>query len=374
MRKRLWQLHSWLGLIAGLGLLVIGLTGSVLVFRTEVEALAHPALTHVAPAPAGRLAFDALLASAQRQLPRHEIVGWVVSPNDPARPDLLWMIPHGSTNWHFAPLDPYRGELLGAPRDETSTVTGWLLELHTAFFADHVGLVVTGVLAVMLCLLGVSGVWIYREFWKHIFTLRWGRSARMMFSDLHKFVGITSVLFNLLLGFTGAYWNLTHVIGEELAGAPEPPPMTRRLYGARLSLDALVADARTRVPGFRANYISLPWVPEGDATLYGAPADAGPFRSPYGSHVAYDPQTGAHKTTHDLRAAGVWAQIVDAFTPLHFGSFGGLPVKLLWCLGGLAPGALALTGFAIWWQRRPRPTPAIRERTAEQAGVGAGHL
>ncbi|HLP25694.1 MAG TPA: PepSY-associated TM helix domain-containing protein [Acidobacteriota bacterium] len=373
MTKRLWQIHSWLGLIAGLGLLLIGFTGSVLVFRTELEALAHPSLTHVAPAPAGRLAFDALLASAQRQLPRHEIVGWVIQPDAPSRPDLLWVIAHGSTNWNFAPLDPYRGKLLSPPREETSTVTGWLLELHTAFFADHVGLVVTGMLAVMLCLLSISGVWIYREFWKHVFTLRWGRGARILFSDLHKFVGITSVLFNLLLGFTGAYWNLTHVIGEEIAGTPEPPPMTRRLYGAQLSLDALVADARTRVAGFRANYISLPWMSDVDITLYGAPTDAGPLRSPYGTHFTYDPQTGAHKTTHDLRVAGVWAQIVDAFTPLHFGSFGGLAVKLLWCLGGLAPGALSVTGFTIWWQRRKRrATPPLPDTV--QAGLAAPPL
>lgn len=356
MRKRLWQLHSWLGLAAGLGLLVIGFSGSVLVFRTELEALAHPQLTHVAPAPAGRLAFDALLAAAQRQLPRYEIVGWVVQHENPARADVLWVIAHGSTEWQFAPLDPYRGNLLSSPRGETSTVTGWLLELHTAFFGDHVGLVATGALATMLCLLGVSGVWLYREFWKNFLTLRWRRGARILFSDLHKAVGIASVAFNLVLGFTGAYWNLTHVIGEELTGASEPPPMTRRLYGATLSLDALVADARARVPDFRANYLSLPWKPEVDVTLHGAPADAGPLRSPYGSTIAYDAATGAHKATFDLRAAGAWAQIVDAFTPLHFGTFGGWPGKILWCLGGLAPGALAVTGFAIWWQRRRHGT------------------
>ena len=39
MRKRLWQLHSWLGPVCDAWLLVIGLTGSVLVFEDEFDAV-----------------------------------------------------------------------------------------------------------------------------------------------------------------------------------------------------------------------------------------------------------------------------------------------------------------------------------------------
>jgi uncharacterized iron-regulated membrane protein len=358
MRKRLWQLHSWLGLAAGLGLLVIGLTGSALVFRSELEALIHPGLALVEPTPAGRLSFDELLADVQRQIPDHEITGWVVDPDDPTRADILWAVPHGSTDWRFATLDPYRGTLLTRPRDDASTFTGWLLELHYAFFAAHVGMIITGILAMLLCFLGVTGVWIYREFWRHLFTLRWGRGARILVSDFHKFIGITSVAFNLLLGFTGAYWNITHVLGEELAGTPQPPPMTGRLYGTTLSLDGLVADASKRLPGFRTGYISFPWEPGREATLYGAFAGSGPLRGPYGTYLTYDPHTGAHQSTRDLRMQGAWAQVVDAFTPLHYGNFGGLTVKILWSLGGLSPGLLAITGFLIFLRRRRAFRPA----------------
>ncbi|OAI56150.1 hypothetical protein AYO49_04810 [Verrucomicrobiaceae bacterium SCGC AG-212-N21] len=39
MTKRLWKPHSWLGLLAGLGLPVIGATGSLLVVRDEVDGI-----------------------------------------------------------------------------------------------------------------------------------------------------------------------------------------------------------------------------------------------------------------------------------------------------------------------------------------------
>lgn len=54
----------------------------------------------------------------------------------------------------------------------------------------------------------------------------------------------------------------------------------------------------------------------------------------------------------DTRNAPLLAQILDTVVPLDFGTFGGLPVKILWCLGDLSPGLLAISGSLIWWKRR----------------------
>lgn len=370
MRKRLWQLHSWLGLLAGLGLLIIGLTGSLLVFHEELEALFNRELVRVEPTPAGRLPLDELLAHAQRQLPAHEITGWLPQYEAPTLADVLYVIERGHNEWLVATLDPYTGKLLASPRLGTTTLTGWLLELHYMFLADHFGLGLAGVFAVMLCLLGVSGVWLYRDFWKHFFTLRWNRGARILFSDLHKFTGITFVAFNLIVGFTGAYWNITHLVGHWINGDPPQPKIEHRLYADTLSLDALARDAAQRLPGFRGNFISLPSDPAAPAiTFWGTIEPRGPFTGPYGSTVSYDPQTGAHTATSDLRTQGWWARFADTFTPLHYGTFGGLPVKILWCLGGLTPGLLGLTGFLIWFRRRAAGQSATS--TAPRAAAAA---
>lgn len=375
MRKRLWQLHSWLGLAAGLGLLVIGLTGSLLIFHEELELLFNPEMVRVEPAPAGRpdmspsnrLPLDTLLAHAQRQLPNHEVTGWLPQYEAPHLADLLYVIERGNNEWLVATLDPYTGNLLASPRLGTTTLTGWLLDLHYMFLADHVGMFLAGLFGIMLCLLGASGVWMYREFWKNFFTLRWNRGARILFSDLHKFTGIASVAFNLILGFTGAYWNLTHLVGHWINGDPPQPKIVQRLYPESLSLDALARDAAQRLPGFRGNFISLPSDPAAPAVIFwGAVEPRGRFTGPYGSTVSYDPQTGAHTATSDLRTQGWWARFADSFTPLHYGTFGGLTVKVLWCLGGLTPGLLGITGFLIWLRRRrtvEHPVPAAPRET-----------
>ena len=361
MRKRLWQLHSWLGLIAGLGLIVIGLTGSVLMFHDEIETLINPEIVRVDPTPAGRLPAAELLATVNRELPGHEVAGWLFRQADEAHlADLLYLRRHGSPEWFLITLDPYAGKILAGPRLGAETFTGWMLDLHYTFFADHVGLAITGALGLLLCLLGVTGVWLYREFWKHVFTLRWGRGARLLFSDLHKFVGITSVAFNLIVGFTGAYWNFSHIIHEwsedhdDHALAP-----AKRLYAEPLPIDALIADTSARIPGYQARYLSLPYE-EGEnssLTFYGqVPGNF--LRGPYGSTVAYDAQTHAFTSAFDIRDAGLWMRFADTFVPLHYGTFGGLPVKILWTLGGLTPGALAITGFVMWRLRKRRAAPA----------------
>ena len=367
MQKRLWQLHSWFGLAAGLGLLVIGLTGSLLIFHEELEKMVNRELVHVEPTAAGRLPLDTLLRHAERQLPGYEVTGWLPQWDEPDLADVVYVIQHGTNEWKLVTLDPYNGQLLASPRLGKETLTGWLLDLHYTFFADHAGMLIAGAFGLLLCALGVTGVWLYRDFWKNFLRLRWGASLRILLSDTHKFVGISSVAFNLLLGFTGAYWNFTHVIGEWVMGEMPEPVIEKRLYGEALSLDAITRDANERLPGFRANFLTLPFAPEGGITLWGAVEPRGALRSPYGSTVAYGEQIGDFKVATDIRAAGFWKQAVDAFTPLHYGTFGGLPVKMLWFIGGLTPGILAVTGFCIWWMRRRRRSSvaATAERQAD---------
>ncbi len=356
MRKRLWQLHSWLGLVAGLGLLIMGLSGSLLMFHEELEQVFNPEFVRVSPTAAGRLSPDELRTAVESQLSGYEITGWLYQYDQPELADVIYTIAHGSDEWLLATVDPYTGRLLATPREPRSTLTGWLLELHYTLFADHVGLLVVAIFGLLLCLLGVSGVWIYREFWKNLFTLRWGRGARIFCSDLHKAVGISSVAFNLVLGFTGTFWNITHLAAEGWFAEHEHTKLPGRLYPDTLSLNTLFADGSERIPGFRANYVSFPWEPGLGFTLWGAVEPRGVLRSPYGSTVAYD-VNGGYTAHDDLRTASVWRQILDAFRPLHFGDFGGWPIKILWALGGLTPGILAVSGFLIWRSRRKRPTP-----------------
>ena len=359
MKKRLWIIHSWLGLIAGLGLLIIGVTGTALVFRDQLDGIFAAERMRVVPTAEGRLPWDQLLTSAEKAWPDYVIAGF--GPRREADlADLVYVKERGSEEFRATTLNPYTGEAMGNPIHGRETLTGFLLELHYTWFADHIGMLVTGILAVMLCLLGATGVWLYRDFWKSFFTLRWGKSARIILSDTHKMVGISTVPINLILGFTGAYWNITHVAAEGLLHVEhEVPVIEGRLYSDKISLDVMTVEAKKQISGFQVNWISFPTEPGTDITLWGSASPDNPLSGYYGSTATFDAQTGALKSHNDLRTTGLWARTVDAFTPLHYGTFGGWPIKIIWSLAGLTPGILAVSGFLIWRSRQPKKRESL---------------
>ena len=376
-----------------MGLIVIGLTGSLLVFGPELEALLAPERMDVRPASRGRLGFDALQAAVGKTLAAgNHLTGWYIPPN-PRLADTASVAVPGDPKVYLLKVDPYTGRTLGDKRQVEQTLTGWLLNLHYTFLAGTAGTLVAGLLATGLCLLGLTGLWLYRNFWKNFLTLRWGRSARIFFSDLHKMVGISSVAFHLVLGFTGAYWNLPAVYRALSARSVSvPPPQTAAPAvpeTAGLPIGRYLQQAGEKLPGFRPSYLALP--PAGGTllTVYGSVPPLNPLRSAYGSTATFDVLKGDLTSVKDIRQASWWAQVEDAFVPVHFGTFGGWPVKVLWCIGGLSPGVLTLSGFLIWQTRRrgrrQRPAPAIIPtaatacvaedavcRPADGKGVGRG--
>jgi len=360
MKRLIYQFHSWLGLIAGLGLVIIGLTGSLLVFKEELDGVIAKDLVTIPDASRPRLDHDTFLANLQARVPDHLIAGWGRSPRA-GRADAVYVVPLGASEGKMLYVDPTTGIPRNPDISRNETTTDWLLELHYSFLADHTGEWIAGILATALCLLGITGVWIYRGFWKTLFKLRWKKSARIFFSDLHKMVGISSTLFNLLLGFTGAWWNLSHLIGHLVEGdAPEPVVTSiTRNWGDDVSINKLVDAARLKLPGYQENWVELPVTKDGDITLYGDIQGQSPLRSPYGSTVIFDGATGELKSAVSAASSGAWDQILDSFKPLHYGTFGGLPVKILWSLGGLAPGILAVSGALMFWKRKIRPRKSL---------------
>ncbi|MBW4638302.1 MAG: PepSY domain-containing protein [Gloeocapsa sp. UFS-A4-WI-NPMV-4B04] len=53
----------------------------------------------------------------------------------------------------------------------------------------------------------------------------------------------------------------------------------------------------------------------------------------------------------DGRSQGLGDRVLVSFTPLHFGTFGGLPTCILYVFVGLAPLILFITGFVMWRHR-----------------------
>lgn len=354
MRKKLWHLHSWVGLICGIALLVIGLTGSVLVFHQEISNAVYPDETlnsDFTPAST-RLPITELTSTVEQQFPNFWIRGWLFNYDSPQK-DRAYLMEKGKNDWYLLYVDPYTSQTSPDPIKTNQTIYGWFVDLHYTFFADHLGMAIAGIFALSFIFLSLSGIYLHRPFFKALFRLRLKASSRIFFSDLHKAIGIATIPLNFLLGFTGAYWNITHVAHEliEHSGEEHDHPTEHEFPAYRDQIEKIPSIAQETIPGYSLNYIYFPREEEPNFYLYGQHPGAGILRSLYGSQIWIDAQTGAVTYAQDLRKANIWTQVIDSFEPLHFGGFGGLTTKILWCLAGFSPAALSITGTLMYFKR-----------------------
>ena len=375
--NRLFVLHSWAGIVTGLLMFIVCFSGAVVVFKNEIDLWANPSLAQLPrsdkPAP-----LNTVLAQLQAHYP-----GAMVETI--ALPDAI--NPH-----YFAfvrePGAPATTRTKVALRADTGAVVGpvdsqlgqYLRMLHVFLFFGPRWIV--GFLGAAMLVLIATGIVIHRKILAELFTQRWGRSFRVVMSDLHKSAGIWGLGFHILIAATGAWMGLTPLfeqgtkyltttatITEAAAAKParkaagdaaEPVPMQ--------SLDALYATAQQAVPGLEARYVSLRrW-----GTSTAEVGFTGNLRDHLASTARVDVNaaTGVAKKVHDPRTAGFWSLVNGLMEPLHFGDFGGLALKWLYFFLGMTPAFLSVSGTLIWLDARQQ-----RRREAEAAqGTSTGEI
>jgi len=363
MRRTLFVMHTWMALATCVPLLIVCLTGSVLMFKHEIDSLIMPEKVRVDSELQSRLPLDTLRNRIATAYPNYEPVGWALFL-DPDRADLVYVIEHGSSDREYLLLNQYSGEILAPPVEFDEYLTDWLLELHFTFLLKETGLALSTLVSLVFCALGVSGLILYRQFWVQFFTLRWGKSMRIYFSDIHKMVGVVGTPIFIVLALTGGYWNvlhLAHEVQEHLAGE-EHHVMRGSLMGRGVSLDALYQQSKVRVAGFTPTYISLPSEPGRSIRFFGEVPQGNPLLSQYASHVAFDGIDGTYLDAEDVRTEGFLHKLDDSVRRIHFGSFAGIWSRVFWCVIGILPSLLSITGLYLWWKRKNKKQFSKRKR------------
>jgi len=82
----------------------------------------------------------------------------------------------------------------------------------------------------------------------------------------------------------------------------------------------------------------------------------GPARSGNRIMLMVDQYTGKIVLNSETDFPDIGNSYLSWLTPIHYGTFGGMPTRILALLGGLIPLLLYITGFIIWWPRYKRQT------------------
>jgi uncharacterized iron-regulated membrane protein len=365
VRPALRWLHGVLGLAAAAGLFISGISGSALVFRSEIDRALDPELLRVVPDEA-RAPMQAIVDDVRREFP-NDTIARIRMPHERDGSYEIWL---GAAPSRYVYADPYSGMLLGS-REPTEFLTGWLFLLHSQLLAGETGKLVAGVGALILILLAGTGliVWWPRRApwrawrqWRASLTVEHRHGITRTTHDLHRAVGFYSSVFLLLAGFTGAsliftrsferaaYWlTLSRpASADEQVAAPAAAAPGR----ASLSLDSLLLIAERAQPGGAISYLYFPSVSNG---AFGVRKRLPGEEHPNGKSFVYlDPTDGRLVSVEDGSRAPRGARLYSILYPIHIGAIGGAWTRVVAVLVGLALAALPVTGVAMWWRRKRR--------------------
>lgn len=354
--RRLFTIHSWLGLVTGVFLLLLGLSGSVLVFKDAIEDWAYGDLTHVKP-QGKALPLDSLYRIVATKYPKLDGMAWT-NPSAPANHSYqfrLYLNDERLISYDLGALNinPYTGEILRHGRSDDLEVgwIEWIFQFHFSFHLGMPGAALTAIFGLTMLLSILTGVWVYRKFIWKVLTFRVGinrKNWRTISSDLHRTVGVWAIVLNIIIFFTGFWMNLFAFEAQTWQKETVPTPNNTL---AKASFDQMYALARRQMPDLVPSYVYLPTQPERKFSVRGA-LQGQNMMFAGGNSVVFDTQTGAFlkKSTFDDLSFG---EKLDAFVfPLHVGNFGGIAVRILYVIIGLTPGLLSITGFMLWWRHK----------------------
>jgi len=351
--KWIYRTHLWLGLITGVVAALLGISGTVLIFRGELEQVFRPHLRASAPY-SQETSIEQLVSSYKQANPRHTLRGIQLTEPGDRKPLVLMVAGSGQPTRVY--IDPPTGRELNAPTNDWIT---WTVRLHhSLFLKGHFYTGLAGVALSLLCVTGVVVWWSSIKTFAHDIVFRPGRLRTIRARDVHIFAGVWLLVPLLLLAFSGTVftWRDAYIRAAlAVTGSTVQKPKLAAGGDVRsLSLDAAIAAARTRFPEATPTMIRMPAKPGDPLTVR--------MRTPDDSR-----DMGTTPIFLDARAEVIGverpsdmplaARAVEVLAPLHTGELGGWPLKFAWAFVGLVPPLLFLSGVRAAWRKYVRVCP-----------------
>ena len=342
-------LHTWCGVVSALFLIVCFLAGALTLFLDDLNRWAAPPPPSVMPAPDARQQAQLLdYMAAHPEITTTFTLHLRTTADAPAPlswerdGEQFWATRDANGQWRrfSAPL-PALGEALD--------------DLHrTAGIPGAVGAYAMGVVAVLYALALISGtVLLLPRLKRQLFVLRPEGGRRRAWLDLHNLLGLTALPFHLAIAITTAVFVFYAPLEQAmraLSPAADTDVAEAAGQGELLPPATLLARAQAFAPALQAErmvFDALDDRAEALVVVLGGTATGG--RRLY---VALNPYGGALRYRNS--GGSFYHAASDAFAALHFGNYGGYPLRWLYFVLALAGAALFYTGNLLWLGKRAR--------------------
>ncbi|OJT48092.1 PepSY-associated TM helix domain-containing protein [Pseudomonas moraviensis] len=367
---RRWSfIHTWTSLICTVFLLMLALTGLPLIFSHEIDhALGNAPELREMPADTPQLDLQQLVEAAQKHRPGEvmQYFGYDEEPNA-AFAIMARTADTEPNSSHTFMLDARTGEALETPSANGGLML-FILRLHVDMFAGLPGKLLLAFMGLLFVVAIISGTVLYLPFMRRLKfgTVRQDKSTRLRWLDLHNLIGVVTLTWCLVVGVTGvisacadlliAAWR-NDALTTLIAPYRDAPPLTQLAPATRL-LDI----AEEVAPGMKPDFIAFPGTR---------------FSSEH--HYAVFMKGGTHLTSHLLTPVLIDATslqvtavaerpwYMDAMgmsQPLHFGDYGGMPMKILWATLDVLTIIVLASGVYLWVVRRKAAKPVLEPAEA----------
>jgi uncharacterized iron-regulated membrane protein len=360
IRRLNFQVHLWIGIVLTLYMIVIGVSGSILVFRPELERLCgfKPWQQFQTRKPVADLV--TVIENLRAAYPRSRIV----SVDAPTEEDATFVAVLEGRGRIKVACDPTQGKVLGEfPRQRNWL--GVVQEFHESLLIHpgSQGRMWNGVGAAFLLFLNATGMviwWPGIRNWRRALKVDFERGWRRINFDLHVSVGFWTILIASVWAVSGIYFGwprqmfqFVNSLSPVIAARPPAIVVTPESTAAGPDLRSLVARARALDPGTTLGGIAFPYGRRAPLAILLRRRNSPGYE--YVDTVYFNPYNGEYISTWRYgvnQSIGDW--IIWSQVPLHFGIYWGLGVKVIWATAGLAIPLLAVTGLLMYWNRALR--------------------
>jgi uncharacterized iron-regulated membrane protein len=194
---------------------------------------------------------------------------------------------------------------------------------------------------------------------KQLFGVIRKKNIRIQMADFHKLIGITTLLFNLMIAITGAWLGLQGYLQPVLVGdRPGIYKPNELKYSEEediaINVDFISAYKQTRLlfPEFIPSYFRPSKDGSGTITIAGSVPRTAFERDSFFLTLTKENLEEVHR--YDIRQASLGEKVFYIQESLHFGDFAGFILKIIYAILGITSGFLALTGFIIYLKRTER--------------------
>jgi uncharacterized iron-regulated membrane protein len=352
--RRWTSIHRWGSLFCTLNLAFLALTGIILIFRHEID----DALGTVPEmkTPSGQmLPLSQLVDAALKTKPGWTPMTYAEDDDHPGRV-FIFMSPPGIKD--FAQTKPvvfngYTGDLFEFDFDKT--FTGVVFNLHANLFLGFGGEMYLAVVGLTFFIALISGAVVYAPFLRGMLfgALRRERGARVFQLDLHNLVGVVTLAWCSVVTLTGvvlelgrptlAYYQMTDLVAmtAPFRGRPVPEKI--------VPLEQAAASAEKAWPGHHIDFALFPGTPLSGDHHYSFFLATGSGISKRVLKLAMIDASDASVTVASESPWYIKAHFICS--PLHFGDYAGLPLKIIWALFTLLTLFLCVSGVYLWIAR-----------------------